>query len=261
MKFLSTLLLCGFTTLASAQLINGSFENNGSPDLTGWTSLCGAMSSSPDVPVGTGSWSITIPQIDHWTCPQDFVYQQLPFVHCGDVWNLGVWARTDEPAQLGMSIHLATWDGSAFQDIPGSGFGTDQVDWSHASIDVGIFCDPPDTVYLILDAGNLFPDSTYGNVWFDDITLLPVSTSSGSFDAPLQPAFRPNPATDKLWVDLPDAPISVTCIDATGRAQALKNFQHTNRTLELDVSSLPSGMNLLRIVTRSGNHTVRFVKT
>lgn len=246
-------------TAANAQLVNGSFENNGSPDLSGWSSLCG-MNSSPDVPGGTGSWSITIPQIDHWTCPQDFVYQYVPFVHCGDIWYLGAWARTDEAAQLGMNIRFATRNGAAFEDMGGGGFGTDQTAWSHAAINIGIFCDPSDSVFLVLEAGNAFPDSTYGTVWFDDITLTPISTSSGSFDAPPQPAFRPNPATDKLWVDLLEVPLSITAIDATGRSHALQNFQHTSRTLEVNVLDLPPGVTFLRITTPSGMRNLRFLK-
>ena len=67
--------------------------------------------------------------------------------------------------------------------------------------------------------------------------------------------------SDKLWVDLPEVPISITAIDATGRVYALQNFQHTSRTVELDVSTLPSGMNILRIISLAGSRTVRFIKT
>lgn len=242
-----------------AQLINGSFEADGASDLTGWSSLCSAMSSSSDVPGGTGDWSLRIAQMDHWDCPQDYVYQYLPFVHCGDVWELGAWARTDASAQLGMSISFITRYAGVFGEYQG-GMGTDQLDWSYMSSTFGVWCNEGDSVFLILDAGNMFPDSSYGNVWFDDISLSLVSTSVNSKDASALPAFRPNPATDRLWVDLQEPPLSITAIDASGRAHDLKNLIHRQRTLEVDVSTLPIGITLLRMVTNNGNRHIRFIK-
>ncbi len=255
-QLLTCLLTIGST---HAQLVNGSFESNGAADLNGWTSTCGAMSSSSDVPGGTGSWSLRITQIDHWTCPHDFVYQYLPFVHCGDVWELGVWARTDAAAQLGMNISFMTRDAGVWGEYQG-GMGTDQPDWSHAVSTFGIFCDAGDSVFLVLDAGNMFPDSTYGNVWFDEITLTPISTSDGTLDASRHPACYPNPSSDKLWVDLPEVPLSITAIDASGRTHDLKNFTHRERTLEVDVNVLPPGICLLRLTSASGTQAIRFVK-
>ncbi len=114
MKHIHTLLAFLISTAAGAQLVNGSFEADGAADLSGWSSTCGTMSSSPDVPGETGNWSIRLEQVDHWTCTHDYVYQYLPFAHCGDVWELGVWARTDPSAQLGMSISFMTRDGGVW---------------------------------------------------------------------------------------------------------------------------------------------------
>ncbi|MBP7515878.1 MAG: T9SS type A sorting domain-containing protein [Flavobacteriales bacterium] len=259
MKHIHTLLAFLISTAAGAQLVNGSFEADGAADLSGWSSTCGTMSSSPDVPGETGNWSIRLEQVDHWTCTHDYVYQYLPFAHCGDVWELGVWARTDPSAQLGMSISFMTRDGGVWGEYEG-GMGTDQPDWSHAVSTFGIWCDAGDSVFLVLDAGNMFPDSTYGSVWFDEITLVPISTGDGTSDPVQRPAFRPNPATDKLWVDLRDVPLSINAIDASGRTHDLRNFTHRDQTLEVDVDVLPAGICLLRITTASGTHTVRFVK-
>lgn len=259
MKHVCTLIAFLLSTVTSGQLVNSSFENDGAADLSGWISACGTMSSSPDVPGETGNWSIRLEQVDQWTCTHDYVYQYLPFAHCGDVWELGVWARTDASAQLGMSISFMTRDGGVWGEYEG-GMGTDQPDWSHAVSTFGIWCDAGDSVFLVLDAGNMFPDSTYGSVWFDEITLIPVSTSTPSFEAPPGPAFRPNPAAEKLWIDLSEAPLSITAIDASGRTHDLRNFTPRDRTLEVYVDVLPAGICLLRITTASGTHTVRFVK-
>jgi hypothetical protein len=217
------------------------------------------MSSSPDVPGGTGDWSIRMAQIDHWNCPQDYVYQYLPFVHCGDVWELGFWARTDPSAQLGMSLSFMTRAAGVWGEYQG-GVGTDQAEWSHTASTFGIWCDAGDSVFLVLDAGNMFPDSTYGHVWVDEVTLSLVSTSDGISDVVKSPALRPNPATDKLWVDLTGSPIAITATDASGRTYDLRNFTQRDRTLEVDISALPSGITLLRITTKAGTQHMRFIK-
>lgn len=71
---------------------------------------------------------------------------------------------------------------------------------------------------------------------------------------------RPNPATDKLQIDLPEVPLAIVAIDAGGRAHDLKNFTHLERTLEVDVTAFPDGICLLRLTTASGTRIVRFVK-
>jgi len=142
----------------------------------------------------------------------------------------------------------------------GTGFGTQQTVWSHASVTTGIWSQPGQPIYLVLDAGNLFPDSTYGHVWFDDITLTPLSTGIPSA-ATRTPAFRPNPATDKLWVDLAEAPESLMAMDATGRIMPIASFTHRDHTLEVDLTGLPPGLTLMMMTSGSGTRTVRFLKT
>ncbi len=69
----------------------------------------------------------------------------------------------------------------------------------------------------------------------------------------------PNPATDKLRLDRPEAPIAITAIDATGRTMHLQTFRHTGRILEVDVSSVPPGLCVLLLKANSGNLTLRFI--
>jgi hypothetical protein len=119
---------------------------------------------------------------------------------------------------------------------------------------------PPDLNYYVVLSPSNYQDNGFGTILFDEFAINDLST--GLPEQPsAAPNAAPNPATDKLRVDLPDIPLSITAIDATGRTHALQNFQYTNRTLEVDVSTLPSGVTVLRIATSSGNHTVRFIKS
>jgi hypothetical protein len=120
----------------------------------------------------------------------------------------------------------------------------------------------PGSAYCLCASGTLTPASFVLYARFDGLFAEPViSLGTNNPDAHAEMRGYPDPATDKLWLELTDVPISITAIDATGRSCALQSFQHTSRTLEVDVSALPSGVNVLRVATSSGNHTVRFIKT
>ena len=79
-------------------------------------------------------------------------------------------------------------------------------------------------------------------------------------DPNAQPHVRPNPATDQLWVDLPEVPASLILIDAAGRTLDVKNFTHQQHTLQLDVSNASPGLNTLLIRTSTGTRSLRFIK-
>ena len=97
--------------------------------------------------------------------------------------------------------------------------------------------------------------------FFDELSIVPDG-STGMHERPGQRiAFRPNPATDKLWIDLPEAPLSITAIDGTGRSIPLRTFHHNGRTVEVDVSSVPPGLCILHIRSTDHLQRLRFIKT
>ena len=102
-------------------------------------------------------------------------------------------------------------------------------------------------------------NTTPGVIYMDNVEVELLSTSVASPDEPAV-SFGPNPATDKLWVDLPEVPLSITAIDATGRMFQLHSFQQTGRTLEVEVSSVRPGLCVLLMKTASGIRTLRFLK-
>ena len=121
---------------------------------------------------------------------------------------------------------------------------------------------PPFGHYHCLNIGSGLVYQNLGfEVWFDEVFFaVDPSTSADSLELHAGPTFRPNPAADKLWIDLPAAPLSITAIDASGRTHDLKNFTHRDHTFEVDVSSLPAGITSLRITTNLGTQNLRFLK-
>ena len=258
-------LLCGICALATCpvtgQLIqNPDFENNCDPDDSGWSGgVCWAL--------GPGFSSCEALEFDStadWTTcsvhtPIVGLQQDIPY-------ELVFFARKTENYLFGNVSILGFADGQ----IPFSGvepfFATSvplsfipAIDlWTELSWQFMIPSSFPELdYYLSLDP--VVVDGYMGAILFDHFSINDLTTG---FTSPkvLRPSFHPNPVDDKLWVDLPEVPLAITAIDASGRTHDLKNFTHRDHTLEVDVNSLPAGITLLRITTNSGTQNLRFLK-
>ena len=224
------------------------------------TTTCASPTSSDVVPGGTGAWSARL-TANSWVCQEVDAFtlaQQLPWIASG-TWTLSGWLKsatvgTSEPSRVmvrGVTVP------QFFNDF-GAIVGLDTT-WTFASqtftIPDGY---PADSIYLSIFPVAV-PDSAIHYCYYDAISL---DFSTGVIADGVQTApFRPNPAIDRVWVDLPEAPTTVTAIDATGRSILLQTFHHNGRTLEVDVSSVSAGLCVMVMNTPSGFRMVRFIKT
>lgn len=254
------LFLTGLLTIGStnAQLINGSFENGA----YGWTvpCECATPSFSSDVAPGTGNQCIGLENV-HLDCGcmlQSVVSQPTPWVTPG-TWQLIGWIKSAVPGDVpGSRITLS--DGALFSTPAVVNVWSFAGQWEYVEATFGVedFINTDSLrVSLVPDDGNQQPLT---RCYFDNIQLSApqgIVTDAGTLE---NLHFRPNPATDKLWVDLKDVPLSITSTDACGRMHALKYFTHRDHTLEVDVSALPSGVNVLRITTSSGTWLLQFIR-
>lgn len=120
----------------------------------------------------------------------------------------------------------------------------------------GLFAD--DGMYVLPQPTN-FNGGLPGIVAFDDFAIDEFSTGVAPISSvPLR--HRPDPATDKLWIDLAEAPLAITVTDALGRSIPVRTFHHNGRTVEVDVSSVPPGVCVMLMNLTSGIRTVRFIK-
>ncbi len=105
--------------------------------------------------------------------------------------------------------------------------------------------------------------------WWGEITCVsPTATARESAGAETAPAFgarlHPNPVREKLTVDLDEPARAVTrteVTDGTGRVRLLNGHKTVaEKSLQLDVHSLKSGLYLLYVQTEQGRRVLRFVK-
>jgi hypothetical protein len=262
------ILLASVTANVSpGQLVNGSFEDG----LNGWHvhNYFGPDTASLTTEVapdgGVQSMAMHINGYD--VAFENQVVQYLGDLTPGTMVQFGGWMRAlvagftmDTP----QSITLCTCDsaGYAYPVGPDLIYTGPPYSWTFHQAMLTII-DPPTpgtTHCLKLGSGVVYQNLNF-QAWFD-LIFFQVDASTGTAD--ISPwgtlPSRPNPATDKLWVDLSEAPLSITAIDAIGRTHDLKNFNHRDNTLEVEVNTLTAGICLLRITTATGTHAIRFVK-
>lgn len=258
MRTTLTLLLGGYASMASAQLINGSFESG----LDGWSVPCDCAPGypTPRGAPGGGGQCMGLDNVNFdCICMVVNATQQLtPWVSPG-AWVLSGWIKSAVPGDIpGSFIRFS--EGPAFSGPILSNLASSTGDWEFRAdtfaVDNLVDADSL-RVSLVPDDGNQQPPSI---CYFDGIALSPLISTGVEMAHRTTPAFRPNPATDRLWIDLPEAAISITAIDASGRTYDLKNFTHRDHTFDVDVNPLPAGITLLRITTNSGTKNLRFIK-
>ncbi len=244
------------TVTAGAQLINGSFENG----TTGWNvpCECAPASFSSDGAPGSGSQCIGLENV-HLDCECmlfSAVEQATPWLTPG-YWHFSGWIKSAVQGDVpGSRIALGTGPFSGISVDLWSSAG--QWEYKELMVPLDASADLANMrVSLVPDDGNEQPPTL---CYFDNIQLTQV-INTGITDRSLRsPPFRPNPATDRLWIDLTETPTAITCVDATGRKVPLPTFRHTGSTLEVDVSSVPPGLSVMLMKTASGVRTLRFIK-
>lgn len=246
------------TPALQAQLINGSFENGTS----GWNVPCEcapAMLSTDGAP-GGGSQCIGLENV-HLDCEcmlSSAVDQPVSWITSGQ-WRLSGWIKSAIADDIpGSRIVLGT-AGPFSSD--GVSLWSSAGQWEYQEAILSLSGTPEFLqnmrISLVPDDGNEQPSAL---CYFDNIQLTPV-INTGIYDRAVEsPAFRPNPAVDKLWVDLAESPTSITCVEASGRIIPLPTFRHQVNTLEVDVSSVPPGLCVMLMKGNSGTRMLRFIK-
>ena len=251
MRTLQLLLAVLLITSASAQLINGSFEDG----LTGWSTLDGAYLTSDAAPDEGGSGL----RISAGQLFVNWATQIIPGLEAGMVVHLSGWAKAPSGFvwQQGM---FGICDCDAFPSNPSQlALVVESGNWTYLSGTVEL--DPVQNFCLFLSGTYSAGSAIVPDIFFDGLSVeIDPSTEVMNMDPNAQPHVRPNPATDQLWVDLPEVPASLILIDAAGRTLDVKNFTHQQHTLQLDVSNASPGLNTLLIRTSTGTRSLRFIK-
>lgn len=257
MKHLYTALAVVAASAAHAQLINGSFEENGEFSLSGWEWTCDDPQAQMDVPAGGGMWSAWKQSGHAKGCFPNELYQRLPDVQYGVLYLLSGWVKCpmDEfSACIGGSIGFGTINNGAFAFAQ----MTTSSDTNWAFITAEHVFDPGvgDTAIVILNSGFIGGPINPLPAGFDQLTL-DISNSISEKPRPKLSLFV-EPSSGRLNVGSTARMRSLECFDATGRR--LLDQRAAGTSAVLDLAGFGDGAYLLRVNTESGTLTSRFVK-
>lgn len=262
MKQACTFIALCFSSWANAQLVNGSFENVDGWDLTGWTSSCQNAFFGIGQP-DNGNWSTSVPHGEtNGSCYASNLVQFVPAIQDGATWTLDGWCHnmltgfSDPYIGIGMGIkHEDGW----WEYFTSAQMNTGN--WTHLSVTNSFSMAAGDTAFVILNAGIVSGNGTGAWAEFDGFTLTDLSTGLQGEGEHNTPAFIVDRSTGTLRVELTGPVSSILLVDAIGREQVLRTVHHTERTLEVDMSSIPPGSYVMRMTTASGIRTLRFINT
>lgn len=257
MKHLSALIAIGIASATNAQLINGSFEDNGTFSLQGWEWGCNEPQAMADVPAGGGQWSAWKEPGHAKGCFPAFLIQRIADVQYGIPYQLSGWVKCpqdDFQVCLGASLAFGVINSGAI--IP-AGFSTsNDTGWTFLTanhvFDPGI----GDTAIVILSSGFIGGPMNPLPAGFDQI-MLDLANSVDEH-LPVQVSLFPDPANDRLNVGSTAQLRRLDLFDATGRSVLSQLAAGTN--IVVDISALVSGAYILRATTSEGISTQRFSK-
>lgn len=256
MKRLSALIALALGLSAPAQLVNGSFEDNGSFSLNGWEWTCETPSAVTMHPLIGGLWSARKEIGNVKGCWPSYLYQRIPWAVDGELYQLTGWVRSDTMgvpanAMIGFAtVHsgIFAWDSSV---------GASGYEWSFVTINDTVHAADGDTAVVLLNPGTL-GGPAYGAGWFDAIDVQPFMPESVPEVGPSLRQYLDESLV--LHLSGGDGPMrNVSLLDAQGRVLHVRT-QATASGATIDTRSIPAGVYIVRSSTEAGDVVVRFVR-
>lgn len=241
---------------SQAQVVNGSFENNGFFDLTGWTvSNCAQLAPSFGPPPGGGTVALEMNASSGVCSGQsqlNRIHQKLPWVTNGMPLRVSWWWSKSINAQGGslcVGVVNNGWQGC------NTFWSGGIVNWIYKEEDYSPTLGPGDTAAVAIFGGISSGSGAFN--YFDEISVI---STVGIPEYEQVTRFRPNPVMDRMWVDLAERVLAMELIDGVGRSVDLPAFTQLERTVEVDMRQVPSGPHVLRLRTATGVRHLRFLK-
>ncbi len=251
-------LICAFASLVTcAQVVNGSFEDNGQPSLTGWEWTCGTPIVMAGGAPGAGSFAATKEPSQTQGCFPSHLYQRLPNAVDGDLVTLSAWVRCDAGLIcLGANFGLGRVNGGMFSFEENT--GTMDTSWTFLSITDTIELSPGDTAMIALNSGFIGGPIQPTSGWFDGVEL---SLAQSVGDAGLvQVGHFPDPSSSVLHVSAGTAVVQqVEVLNMQGQV-VMRAVGKGSGTQHIDVQVLDSGSYVAKVRTSRGLGAFRFIK-
>lgn len=147
-------------------VVNGSFEENDHPSLSGWMIPTDNGQPHGAAPQDGGKWSLALRMGNVQTCPggncPPFLgkaYQVVPQIHSGDVVRVSAWARQPAGRRGYTRLYWTTFEGDSIRNgelypLPnGPVDSTSSSEWILLSVVDTLYINQDDSAGIILDAG------------------------------------------------------------------------------------------------------------
>ncbi len=257
MRHTTTLLLGLFIgTTSQAQLINGSFEQDGTFSADGWTASCQAPGAGTGGSPGGGQWHATLAPGHFKGCSPNYLYQPIPGAQNGTRYLLSGWVRCDgeEPCMGGfLGIGRTNGAGIEVDDLAGGQF----TDWTFIEIVDTVEVEDGEEAVVVLTAGSIGGPALLVPAYFDGLQL------------DLAMAVPTNAALNiEHYMDLEQRMLSVSAgqeaitgllvYDLTGRRLPVSMERASGTTVKVIMNGAPAGAYFAQVSTRSGARTIRF---
>lgn len=259
MRMILAVGLFAITYGLSAQLINGSFETDGSPSLSGWEWTCDDPQFVEEGAPGSGAWSVSKMPGHAKGCFPNHLYQRLSNVEDGDIMTITGWGRCPTEFDnicLGARMGLGSINtGAVFLEEFTT--ASDPL-WTFMSITDTVQIGTGDTALVVLNAGFIGGPISPTSPGFDGIEVS-ISTGVDLSPAPTLHLLRTDANT--LMVSTGALRMSgIACFDLAGQVLAAPALRLGTNAYSIGIQSLSSGVYLLRATTEAGVLTTRFVK-
>lgn len=237
-------------------MINGSFENAGAFDLSGWTWQC--TTPEPVMPgaPGAGDYGVRKPFSNTQGCFFEHLTQYIASATWGEVFTLSGWVMREDGA-FSTSPGLYFAEDSLGIVVFKNGITTDDTTWTWLQVTDTVYPDAFSTPMVLLHTG-LTGGPGFGWSRFDGIALHDSLTTAIDEGPSVDLPFRRE--GDRLFVHVGDRTVrSVHLFDLTGR-ELTASAHRAGGTLEIRLPPLRSGIYLARISSRDGGAVLRFAE-
>lgn len=258
MKQLFALLCIASFLTTDAQLVNGSFEDNGAFTLQGWEWSCDEPEGWLEAPPGGGIWSAYKEASQAKGCFPSYLFQRIVDVPYGVPVQLSGWLRCPvDDIQPCFGATMAFGSISSGVVTPFPGITSTDPEWTFLTVSHAFDPGIGDTAIVLLSAGFVGGPSNPLPAGFDELALDIAQAMDTPF--PARVSHFPDPATDQLHLGITQGLIlSFDVLDASGRI--VLTAAGGSGTRSVDVSALPPGTYVGRVRSTAGDERFTFVK-
>jgi len=242
MRFICVL-LSFFVALSSfSQVINGSFEDGSTSDLSQWEWTCGAQPYH-DAPAGGGNWCIKVSGGNTQGCIPGYAFQRILSATNGQSFVLSGWAYTQSSPLVG--IYFGKINNGAITILAGD--TTSSALWASLSVQSVFTLSAGDTAAVVL-YGGLTGGPVQGYGYFDLISLRQVN---GIYFLEQKQSLNvfPDPFSVQTIIQTKNILRDASLFIYNSYGQISEQLNHiSGQTITLQRGNLPCGIYYIRLV-------------